>query len=262
MTPNVPDRLLPEQRARVRIDVMLEAAGWLVQDSRAVNLYAGAGIAVRELLTNAGPADYVLFVNRQAVGVIEAKKKGTTLSGVEWQTVKYQANVPNALPAYLVDGRLPYGYESTGDETWFTCRMDPEPTARRVFSFHRPEALEWQIEDHVNHGGGTLRARIPAMPVLEHDPARLRDAQFEAITNLERSLKDNHSRALIQMATGSGKTFAAANICERLIRHAKPSASCSWSTAPTSASRRSRSSRASRCPAPDASSPSSTTCNT
>jgi type I restriction enzyme, R subunit len=110
---------------------------------------------------NAGPADYVLFVNRQAVGVIEAKKKGTTLSGVEWQTVKYQANVPDALRAYSIGGCLPYGYESTGDETWFTCRMDPEPTARRTFWFHRPETLEWQVEDHVNHGGGTLRAPHP-----------------------------------------------------------------------------------------------------
>ena len=200
---------------------MLAAAGWVVQDYRAVNLYAATGVAVRELFTNAGPADYVLFVNRQAVGVIEAKKKGTTLSGVEWQTVKYQANLPDALPSYLIDGRIPYGYESTGDETWFTCRMDPEPTARRLFWFHGPETLQWQIEDHIEHAGGTLRARIPAMPELEHDPGRLRDAQFRAITNLERSLKDNHSRALIQMATGSGKTLAAANICERLIRHAQ-----------------------------------------
>lgn len=228
MTSDDSDRLLPEQRARVRIDAMLEAAGWVVQDYKAVNLYAGTGVAVRELVTDAGPADYVLFVGRQAVGVIEAKKKGTTLSGVEWQTVKYQTNVPDELPAYLVgrqrdDGStvrcVPYAFESTGDETWFTCHMDPEPTARRVFWFHRPETLDWQVEDHLTHGGGTLRARIPAMPILEHDPARLRDAQFEAITNLERSLKDNHSRALIQMATGSGKTFAAANICERLIRH-------------------------------------------
>ncbi len=228
MTSDDSDRLLPEQKARVRIDAMLEAAGWMVQDYKAVNLYAGVGVAVRELATSAGPADYVLFVNRQAVGVIEAKKKGATLSGVEWQTIKYQTNVPDELPAYLVDRRrddgstvrcVPYAYESTGDETWFTCHMDPEPTARRVFCFHRPETLEWQIEDHVSHGGGTLRARVPGMPILEHDPVRLRDAQFEAITNLERSLKDNHSRALIQMATGSGKTFAAANICERLIRH-------------------------------------------
>jgi hypothetical protein len=91
--------------------------------------------------------------------------------------------------------------------------MDPEPTARRVFWFHRPDTLEWQIEDHVNHRGGTLRARLPAMPTLELDPSRLRRAQFEAVTNLERSLKDNRGRALLQMATGSGKTFAAANIC-------------------------------------------------
>jgi type I restriction enzyme R subunit len=221
MNPADDSYIPPEQKARQRIDAMLEAAGWVVQHPKAVNLYAGTGVAVRGVATNAGPADYVLFVNRQAVGVIEAKRKGTTLSGVEWQTVKYQDNVPDELPAYLVDGRLPYGYESTGDETWFTCRMDPEPTARRVFWFHRPETLQWQIEDHVNHGGGTLRARIPAMPELEEDPGRLRRAQFEAITNLERSLKDNHSRALIQMATGSGKTFAAANICERLIRHAQ-----------------------------------------
>jgi type I restriction enzyme R subunit len=215
------DYIPPEQKARQRIDAMLEVAGWVVQDYKSVNLYAGTGVAVRELVTDAGPADYVLFVNRQAVGVIEAKKQGTTLSGVEWQTVKYQANLPDALPSFLIDGCLPYGYESTGSETWFTCRMDPEPTARRVFWFHRPDTLEWQIEDQVNHGGGSLRARIPAMPEVEEDPARLRQAQFEAITNLEQSLKDNHSRALIQMATGSGKTFAAANICERLIRHAQ-----------------------------------------
>lgn len=214
------DYLAPERQARQRIDALLEAAGWVVQDYRKVNLYAGTGVAVRELVTNAGPADYVLFVNRQAVGVIEAKKRGTPLAGVEWQTVKYQSNVPDELPSYLIGGRLPYGYESTGSETWFTCRMDPEPTARRVFGFHRPETLADQIEEHVRDGRGALRARIPDLPALAEDPDRLRRAQFEAIANLERSLKDNHSRALIQMATGSGKTFAAANICERLIRHA------------------------------------------
>src|SRR5262245_39620025 len=185
MTFDDSDRLLPEQRARVRIDAMLEAAGWVVQDYKAVNLHAGTGVAVRELVTNAGPADYVLFVDRQAVGVIEAKKQGTTLSGVEWQTVKYQRNLPDALPAVLVDGRLPYGYESTGTGTWFPCRMDPDPRARRVFSFPRPETLEREIEDHTRHRGGTLRARIPDMPELIHDPGRLRDAQFQAITNLE-----------------------------------------------------------------------------
>ncbi len=92
MTPPDDDYLLPEQRARKRIDEMLVRAGWVVQDYKSINLYASAGVAVRELVTTAGPADYVLFLDRQAVGVIEAKKKGTTLSGVEWQTVKYQTH--------------------------------------------------------------------------------------------------------------------------------------------------------------------------
>ena len=92
------DYIAPENKARVRIDDMLTRAGWVVQDYKSVNLYAGEGVAVRELVTAAGPADYVLFVNRQAVGVIEAKKQGTTLAGVEWQTVKYQSNIPDELP--------------------------------------------------------------------------------------------------------------------------------------------------------------------
>ncbi len=213
------DYLNPEQRARVRIDEMLERAGWVVQDKKSLNLWAAEGVAVRELLTGAGPADYVLFVNRQAVGVIEAKKEGTTLAGVEWQTVKYQSNIDDELPAHKVDGRLPFGYETTGSETWFTCRFDPEPTARRVYWFHRPETLADMIENRIDTGRGSLREgvqRIEPLPPRDETPW-LRDAQHAAITNLERSLQDNKPRALIQMATGSGKTFAAANIAERLI---------------------------------------------
>ncbi len=189
--------LHPEQRARQRIGAMLAAAGWMVQDYRSVDLYAGTGVAVRELVTTAGPADYVLFVNRQAVGVIEAKKRGTTLSGVETQTVKYQTHVPEEVPAFGVEGYLPFGYESTGEETWYTCRFDPEPTARRVFWFHRPETLARQVEDHTNHGGGTLRARLQDLPDLDVEPFWLRTAQAEAIRNLERSLKEGRLRSLV-----------------------------------------------------------------
>ncbi len=128
--------------------------------------------------------------------------------------------LPDELPAFLVAGHLPFGYESTGAETWFTCRFDPEPTARRVFWFRRPETLERQVDDYHHHRRGSLRARLRDVPELEEEAGWLRDAQAEAIRNLERSLKDNHQRALIQMATGSGKTFCAANIAERLIRHA------------------------------------------
>ncbi|MGB3676781.1 MAG: DEAD/DEAH box helicase family protein [Candidatus Nanopelagicales bacterium] len=221
MVPAAPDDYVaPENKARMRIDEMLHRAGWIVQGYKNVNLSAGEGVAVRELVTDAGPADYFLFVNRQAVGVIEAKKQGTTLAGVEWQTVKYQSSIPDELPAHLTsNGLLPFGYESTADETWFTCRFDPEPTARRVFWFHRPESLADMVESDVEGLGGSLRASvqdIEPLPPKEQTPW-LRDAQHEAIINLEQSLQANRPRALIQMATGSGKTFAAANIAERLI---------------------------------------------
>jgi type I restriction enzyme R subunit len=121
------DYLAPEQRARIEIDAQLAACGWEVQDYRHAAVAAAQGVAVREVPTEAGPpADYVLFVDRQAVGVIEAKKVGTTLTGVEWQTHKYQTNFPDELPAFLVDGALPFGYESTGTETRFTCGLDPD----------------------------------------------------------------------------------------------------------------------------------------
>ena len=158
----------PEDRARMRIDQMLSSAGWSVQDYKAINLYAATGVAVRELVTNAGPADYVLFVNRQAVGAIEAKKQGTTLAGVEWQTVKYQTNVPDELPAVKTGtGHLPFGYESTGDETWFTCRFDPEPTARR-------RVLVSPTRNHLCDGRGPHRRprRLVASPGSRHRPAR------------------------------------------------------------------------------------------
>ncbi len=194
-----------------------------MQDYRHCAVSAATGVAVREVPTGAGPADYVLFVDAQAVGVIEAKKRGTTLIGVERQTHRYRAAFPDELPAFLVDGVLPFGYESTGTETRFTCGLDPEPTSRRVFTFHRPETLARFHDDHIRLGSQatlrtSFRAGLQLLPDL--DPAGLWPAQAEAIGNLERSLKENRPRALIQMATGSGKTFTAANVSYRLLRHA------------------------------------------
>jgi len=210
--------LAPEQRARVDIDAQLVQCGWVVQDYRHAAIGAAQGVAVREVPTLAGPADYVLFVDRQAIGVIEAKKVGTTLTGVEWQTYKYQANFSGELPAFLSNGSLPFGYESTGTETRFTCGLDPDPASRRVYTFHRPETFaRWQ-ENHTTQNKATVRSGIPFLPELETDG--LWPAQETAIRNLEQSLKENRTRALIQMATGSGKTFTAANVSYRLIRHA------------------------------------------
>jgi type I restriction enzyme R subunit len=214
--------LAREARARKKIDQQLAGAGWIVQSQDAINLHAGSGVAVREVILEKphGRADYVLFAQGRPVGVIEAKAEGTTLTEVEHQSAKYV----EGLPAWMQPPvrPLPFIYESTGTETRFTNGQDPDARSRRVFSFHRPETLlEWIRKVQDNPSGPTLRARLRAMPEL--DEAGLWSVQARAIRNLEVSLREDRPRAVIQMATGSGKTFTAANISYRLIRHANAS---------------------------------------
>jgi type I restriction enzyme R subunit len=215
------DYLGPEAKARLEIDRQLAETGWVVQKYRQVNLAAGRGVAVREfpMEEGHGDADYLLFLDRKAVGVIEAKKAGSTLTGVEWQSGKYTTGLPDAVPALTKP--LPFAYESTGIETRFTNGFDPDPASRQVFTFHRPEMMGDWLRAWQEYGGpehATLRQRLSSLPPL--DPAGLWPAQEVAIHNLEVSLRHFRPRALIQMATGSGKTFTAANACYRLIKHA------------------------------------------
>ena len=192
--------MTPEQKARQNIDELLIRAGWVLQDVDQINLGAGLGIAVREYPTNKGPVDYGLFVDRKAIGVVEAKATGTTLSGVAEQTEKYIRNFPDDIPHFSLP--LPFAYESTGVETFFRDERDPDTRSRRVFAFHKPDTLlEWISEDE------TLRARLMNLPPLMTQD--LRECQIEAVNNLDASFKDAKPRALIQMATGSGKTFTA-----------------------------------------------------
>jgi type I restriction enzyme R subunit len=201
----------PEDKARQRIDGLLEQAGWVLQHRDELNRKAGRGVAVREFPLPAGEADYLLFIDGRAAGVIEAKKAGTTLSGFAEQSEKYLAQLPQHLDAWA--DPLPFGYESTGVETLFRDLRDPKPRSRPVFAFHKPETLaEWLTQP------ATLRRRLQQLPRLI--TAGLRGCQIEAIENLERSLAANHPRSLIQMATGSGKTFTACNFSYRLIKHA------------------------------------------
>jgi len=203
--------MTPEEIARAKIDELLESAGWKIQDLKNINLSESIGVAVREFPLESGEADYLLFVDRKAVGVVEAKPEGTTLSGVAEQTERYVSGVPEKLPH--VTEPLPFAYESKGTETFFRDLRDPEPRSRRVFAFHRPETLsEWLSQPN------TLRARLKQMPPLvTHN---LWEPQIRAIRNLEISLSEARPRSLIQMATGSGKTFTAISFIYRLIKFA------------------------------------------
>ena len=224
----------PEQRARANIDRLLEQAGWSVQDVGALNVHATRGVAVREfpLMHGHGFADYLLYVDGRAAGVVEAKPEGHTLTGVESQSGKYGDGLPDTLPYYVRP--LPFLYESTGVETRFTNGLDPQPRSRNVFSFHTPETLaEWlgasmpswelgQRQVAATQASYTapysLRSKLTTMPPL--DDSGLWSVQAQAIRNLEQSLAEARPRSLVQMATGSGKTFMACNQVYRLIRHA------------------------------------------
>jgi type I restriction enzyme R subunit len=248
----------PEDIARDQIDRMLVSAGWVVQDAKVVNLYEKQGVAIREfeLKSGYGTADYLLYVDGRAAGVIEAKKAGSTLTGVEIQSAKYSKGLPEGLPAWTRP--LPFCYESTGIETKFTNGFDPDPCSRQVFYFHKPEtfadwltqtdgsivpsrhsgldpesrdssvkpldpSLRWDdervklaAESKGSYRQPTFNSRIRKMPPLIEDG--LWPAQIVAIKNLEKSLAENRPRALIQMATGSGKTFTAITFLYRLIK--------------------------------------------
>ncbi len=200
----------PEEKARAHIDQLLAQAGWCVQDRKELDLGAALGVAVREFPLESGFADYLLFVDRKAAGAIEAKPAGETLSGVAEQSGKYITSLPPNIPHVQLP--LPFAYESTGIETFFRDVRDPDPRSRRVFAFHQPDTLRGWLSDP-----DTLRGRLALMPPLIRDG--LRACQIEAIVNLEHSLAEARPRALIQMATGSGKTFAAVTLAYRLVKH-------------------------------------------
>ena len=220
---------MPEEKARKEIDSMLEKSGWYVCHIHDANIHGNRGVVIRNfpLKSGHGFADYLFYLDGKAAGVIEAKRVGNTLTGVEIQSHKYKNGLPEELPAW--QRPLPFAYESTGEETQFTNGLDPDPRSRSVFSFHRPETLmEWLTEDTST---GLSRAADERAPSYAHLPLRsmlrkmpplvergLWPAQIKAIHNLEKSLAENRPRALIQMATGSGKTFTAVNFIYRLIK--------------------------------------------
>ena len=200
----------PEQIARDNIDKQLINAGWTIQNKDSINWNKSNGIAVRHYYTQVGKeADYILFVNRKPVGVIEAKKEdeGIRLTVAEEQSTEYA----NSKLKYLNNEPLPFVYESTGAVTRFTDYRDPKPRSRPVFSFYKPETFI-ELLNKVK----TLRSRFYDLPELNTEG--LRDCQIIAINKLEESFKNSKPRALIQMATGSGKTFTAITFIYRLLK--------------------------------------------
>jgi len=204
-----------EAATRKEIDDKLIAAGWVIQDKSRINLIESLGVAVREMDTITGPADYMLFVDGIACGIIEAKREGTDLGGVDIQSQRYATSHTPYVERAVAEGEpLPFLYEATNNEIRFRDERDPHPRSRYIFHFHRPETLKDWLEE-----GETLRARIQGLPELITKD--LRACQIDAIHGIEHSLKQGKPRALLQMATGSGKTYTAVTQVYRLAKFAK-----------------------------------------
>ncbi|MBT3039310.1 MAG: DEAD/DEAH box helicase family protein [Candidatus Thiodiazotropha sp. (ex Ctena orbiculata)] len=213
MTP--PEETLLETQTREAIDRNLTDAGWVIQDKKRINLYESLGVAVREMDTDTGPADYMLFIDGKACGIIEAKREGTDLGGVAEQSARYATSHIKFIERWVAEDQpLPLLYEATNHEIRFRDERDPHPRSRNIFHFHRPETLLNWLQDEE-----TLRARLQQLPGLNTE--NLRNCQIDAIKGIEHSLKQGKPRALLQMATGSGKTYTAVTQVYRLAKFAK-----------------------------------------
>lgn len=205
--------MTPEQEARIVIDEKLKMSGWQVQNVNQLNLLAGLGVAVREFPTSTGPVDYVLFINGEPVEVIEAKKSsaGENITVVEEQSSRYANSTFKWINR---DHSIRFAYEATDKLVKFTDYKDIKYRSRKVFSFHRPEYLESLLQ-----ASDTIRNNMKHFPPL--DPVGFRDCQINAINNMDVSFADNRPRALVQMATGAGKTFTAITEAYRLLKYGK-----------------------------------------
>ena len=207
------ETMTPEERTRVVIDEKLEQSGWIIQDMKKLNVSAALGVAVREFPTSTGEVDYALFIDGKPVGVAEAKReeKGESITDVEVQSGRY-AN--STFKWIKNDYKIRFAYETTDKLIRFTDYNDVKYRSRTVFSFHRPETLLALLRQP-----DTIRNNMKHFPVL--DETGFRKCQVNAIKNLDNSFSENRPKALVQMATGAGKTFTAITAAYRLLKYGK-----------------------------------------
>ncbi len=197
--------MTPEQKARVLIDQMFEESGWKVvtRDEYSPGLTAAA---IEEGILQGGKeADYLLFINGKAVGVLEAKKATIDVSSdkVIGQAEGYTHKLTKYYQFYA--NPLPIVYVSNGHVTLF---RDKDGGYIPVGSIHTPKEIckMLGIEDE-----------FAGLPTLKKKG--LRDCQFEAITNLEKSFRSGHKRACMVLATGAGKTYTACMASYRFLSY-------------------------------------------
>ena len=200
--------MLPEEKARIKIDQGFYDAGWEVVN-RDQYTPTSTAVAIREgLLKGNLEADYFLFINGKAVGVLEAKREEVDVSSgiVSDQVVTYAKNIPQYYQAY--QRPLPLLYKSNGKIVLFKDYRDNDSDFEEINRIHTP----WEIVKVLG-----IDDPFAGLPTLRSK--RLRDCQYEAVTELEKSFRIGQNRALMVLATGAGKTYTACLTAYRMLAY-------------------------------------------
>ncbi|MBQ4526245.1 MAG: DEAD/DEAH box helicase family protein, partial [Bacteroidaceae bacterium] len=200
----------PEEKARIKIDQWLTEAGWKVINRDEFEADSTA-VAVREgLLKGNKEADYFLFINGKAIGVLEAKREeiDVTRQIVCEQVEGYARGVPSYYTAYQKP--LPFLYTSNGKQLYFRDFRKEDSDYEEISVMHKPKKMVDMLG---------IEDPFAGLPTL--NPKGLRACQYEAITGLEKSFRNGHNRALMVLATGAGKTYTACLASYRMLAYTK-----------------------------------------
>lgn len=204
------NELLPEQKARKKIDLMLIRAGWdIISRTEYSDIYNACAIT-EALLTGNLEADYLLMVGNKAIGVLEAKRIENKLSvEVADQAENYTRKVPDWCPKWFET--LPFVFLSNGETLLFRDMRTEDSSYIELKQMKSPKELVQMADIKSEY------AALPALPPV--GDKGLRQCQYEAIRNLELSFKQNENKALISLATGAGKTFTACTFTYRFLTY-------------------------------------------
>ena len=205
---NIGTTMTPEEKARQKIDQWFAEAGWKVINREDYEPTSTA-VAIREgLLKGNLEADYFLFINGKAVGVLEAKREDIdALSDkVCAQAALYAKSVPHIYQTY--QNPLPFIFTSNGKNLYFCDFRKQEQSFKQIMAIPTPYDLVKQLG---------ISDYFAGLPTLQKKG--LRDCQYEAVTELEKSFRSGQNRALMVLATGAGKTYTACLAAYRLLSY-------------------------------------------
>ena len=201
------DAMLPEEKARVKIDKQLRNAGW---DIISRNEYLpNSTTAVKEaLMVGNTESDYLLFVDGKAIAVVEAKREENPLGDEVKKQAEDYAVSPQSWYALWFEKLIPLVYMANGNKIYFKNMLVEDSEYEELSQMHSPKKMLQIIGKKSEYG---------ALPLLEK--RGLRDCQYKAETKLEESLKLGNKKNLAVLATGSGKTYLACLASYRLLNY-------------------------------------------